>query len=162
MNQEVDQQLNIQNLFDQVEAKKHLYSSPPTSQELIDGHNALLHHKIETSGPKILTHFRRSWLDRKEKQRILIEESNTLQPGEPNYLGRLHNAMNSRHPRARNIIFDNDLRYEEKKKKKNKGKWGIFRNQSRKDLEPGIQRGFERMVNSKLQRAEQEDRNHFY
>lgn len=60
----------------------------------------------------------------KERQRKLIEESNALEIGEPDYLTRMHKMMNSRNSIERDRFFDTEHRHYHKRKRPGWGKWG--------------------------------------
>lgn len=90
----------------------------------------------------------------------LVDASNTQPVGYPDYLGRMHNIMDSKNPIARHKIFDDDYRYEKRKKGmvNRRGRWGPWKNETRKNYtkrsKQRIERAYVDLVNKKLSDTE--------
>ena len=87
----------------------------------------------------------------------VITKSNTFQHGYEDFFHKIHTMMQSRKRKdrdERDKFFDAQYRNEHPKR----GGWGRFRNQTRAQIQPGVDRAAERMINRELDEAAEDDR----
>ena len=141
----------------------------PTLTERIEGHQALINHKVEVLAGQIMEILKERGIESKKQLRRFIDTSNTINGGEIDFLGKAHKLMNRRPrytPDGMRIPDDLDKLIEweiaeQKKRHRPKAKkgYGKFKNLTRNQLAElnSTKRASLNIINQKFEDASIDD-----
>ena len=90
-------------------------------------------------------------------QKMLIEESNSFPLSRDDYFAQMHQRMQSRYGAQREKLFRAEYDHDHPRRQG----WGRWRNETREQIQPRVDRASRKMINIELALAEEEGREPF-